>query len=178
VNGTEAYALPSDFRSLVANSGWNRSTSFPLGGPVGSEYWQFRKAVAVGGVLYTNIRIWKGQMWLEPTPSAVQTIAYEYQSNAWLGIAAATLPGGNTLDAPTDKAHVIFFDALLVVKRLKLDFRKAKGFDTAAEQDAYDDALYAAEAEDSPASTIYLGGRVGGIRKLDRWNIPDTGVGS
>ncbi len=178
VNGTESYALPADFKSLLPNSGWNRSTSFPLGGPVGSDYWQFRKAVPVASTIVFMIRIWRGQMFFSPIPGSAQTIAYEYESTSWAGVAAAILPNGNTKDAPTLKDDVIFFDQLLMLTRLKLDFRKEKRFDTVSEQDAYDDALYAAESEDSPGSMIYLGGRSNGTpRKLDRWNLPDTGAG-
>ncbi len=175
VNGTESYALPADFKSLLPNSGWNRSTSFPLGGPVGSDYWQFRKAVPIASTIVFMIRIWQGQMFFSPVPGSAQTIAYEYESTSWAGAAAAVLPNGNTKDAPTTKDDVIFFDPLLIVKRLKLDFRKEKRFDTVSEQDAYDDVLYAAESEDSPASTIYLGGRSNRTpRRLDKWNLPDT----
>src|SRR6266481_4730387 len=55
VNGQNAYPLlPTDFLSLVPNSGWNRTTQIPLGGPIGAQYWQFRKAVVPGSVYYTN----------------------------------------------------------------------------------------------------------------------------
>lgn len=171
VNGTEAYALPADFRSLVPNSGWDRTTHLPVGGPVEAEYWQFRKAVTAGGVIYRNVRIWLGQMWLEPTPTSVEMIAYEYQSTSWLKTAAGAVP---TLDAPVAKDDVVYFDPLLVLRRLKRDFRRAKGFDVAGEENDYQEALYAAEAEDSPSSTIYIGGRKSRFHRLDRHNLPDT----
>lgn len=173
-NGVAAYGLPSDFRSFIPNSGWNRSTSFPLGGPVGAEYWQYRKAVVAGSTVYLNARFWAGQLFFEPTPGGVQSIALEYQSTSWIKPSGQASPTSSTPAAASD---AVCFEPNLVVKRLKLDFRKNKGFDTTTEQDDYDDALHAAESEDSPSSTIYIGGRVGRVRMIDRWNLPDTGVG-
>jgi|SRR6266850_4143283 len=175
VNGQIAYPLPSDYRSLVPNSGWNRTTQWPLGGPVGAEFWQFRKATVFAGTVFLNVRIWQGQMFFEPTPTSAQTIAFEYLSSSWIMPSGQTAPTSSTPAAATD---TVCFEPNLVVKRLRLDFQRAKHFDTTTEQDDYDDALYAAELEDSPARTIYLGGRANRTpKRIDRWNIPDTGVG-
>jgi hypothetical protein len=177
-NGTNSYALPSDFRSLVPNSFWDRSTTWPIGGPVGSEYWQFRAAIPSGTINFA-VRLWQGKLFFTPTPGSADTIAYEYQSESWVGVVGSTLPSQATKTAPSVATDVVFFDSDLMARGLVLEFRKAKGFDTFSEQGDYDEALYFAERDDSPAATIYLGGRAGQTpRKIDRWNIPDTGAGS
>lgn len=176
VNGTAQYALPSDYRSLVPNTGWDRTTTRPLGGPVDGEYYQFVKAVPLVGTFIEYIRIWQGQIWLIPTPTAAETLAFEYNGSFWVKPSGQTSPTSST---PTLASDVVCFDPNLVVARLKLDFRRNKKLDTTEEQDAYDDALYAAELEDSPGRTIYIGGRRDKPpRRVDRWNIPDTGAGS
>jgi hypothetical protein len=172
VNGVNSYALPSDFLELIPDTSWNRSTALPLGGPVDGTYWQFRLAVPTGGALYTNIRFWLDQIWLEPTPASVMTIAFEYASTSWLKTAAGTVP---TLSAPAAKDDVIYFNPTLIKCRLKLDIKRKLGFDYTTEEEDYETALYNAERADSPSGTLIIGsGGNSPVKPLDRTNIPDT----
>lgn len=175
VAGQAAYGLPSDFRSMVPQTGWDRTTQFPLGGPVDGEYWQFRQAVPFGASVYNYLRLWQGQIFLAPTPTGADTIAFEYQSTSWVMPSGQTAPTSST---PTAASDVIAFEPDLIVAMLQARFRQKTGFDYSTDDEEYKTALYAAEREDSPARTIYIGGKRGSsIRRLDRWNIPDTGAG-
>jgi hypothetical protein len=44
---TQSYTIPSDFGSMIDDSGWDRSTRFPLTGPLDSQDWQFLQATPV-----------------------------------------------------------------------------------------------------------------------------------
>jgi hypothetical protein len=170
VNGQEAYGLPADFRSLVADTEWNRSSRWPLG-LVTSQQWQAIKATTVTSTVALWCRVWQGLLYIY-NPPAGQTIAFEYNSTSWVKPNGQLSP---SLDAPAAKDDVICFDASLVVARLKMDFRRGKKQDSQSEQDDYEAALNLAEIADSTGRTIYLGGkRSGRSRRLDKWNLPDT----
>src|SRR3954467_3842153 len=76
VNGQAIYPLPSDFREMVDQSGWNRTTRFALGGPIGAAMWQYAKAVTIAGALQPWARFQGGNVSFTPTPVAVETIAF------------------------------------------------------------------------------------------------------
>jgi len=172
---TQSYAFPADLRSMIDDSGWDRSTRFPLEGPISTEDWQFLQAVPVASNIVYRFRLWQGQLFVTPTPGAgvVDVVAYEYNSSSWLAVTGApTVP---VKDAPSVFSDVICFDPGLIVARLKRDWRRNKKQDSQSEEDDYQATLFNAENEDSAARTIYIGGRSGkGPRKLDRWNIPDV----
>ena len=172
-DGVQAYPLPSDYRSLIDDSAWDRSTRFPLGGPLSSEDWQFLQAVPVASAISYRYRIWQGQLFLSQTPSGVtDLVAFEYNSSSFVEPAGQTLP---TSDMPAAATDIVCFSARLVVARLKRDFRRNKKQDSQSEEEDYRDALYDAENEDAQGRTIYLGGRRGRTpRRIDRWNLPDV----
>jgi hypothetical protein len=175
VSGTANYALPSDFRNLIAQSGWNRTTVWPLGGPVSSQDWQYRKASPVVGDISYAVRLWASQMYLNPTPTSTQTIAFEYLSTYWVEPSGQTSP---TSETPTVATDTICFDPNLIVRKLKLDFLKAKGLDTTTVQMDFDASLDSAKGEDADGPILCLGGYVDPLHLLSGDNFPQTGYGS
>lgn len=172
--GVASYARPNDFRSIIADSGWDRTTRFPLSGPTSSEDWQFLQAVPIASNIAYKFREWQGQIFVTPTPGAgtTDTMAYEYNSNSWIQPAGQAQP---TLDAPAAATDIVCFNPRLALARLKRDWRRNKKQDSQAEEDDYQAALFDAENDDSAGRTIYLGGRINRMpRKLDRWNLPDV----
>jgi hypothetical protein len=158
VASTASYGLPSDFRSMVSDTHWDRTTQFPVGGPIGGQDWQLLQAVT-GTSLFPNYRIRGGLLYLTPTPTAVETIAYEYNSTSWIMPVGQTSPTSTT---PTLYTDTVCFDPLLMVKRIKRDFLLAKGFDAGAAGAEYVLALANAESNDSPGQTFYISGSRGG----------------
>lgn len=169
VVGANVYALPTDYRSFVDDSGWNRTTQIRLHGPLSAQEWQLLQARNTVAPTCTAFRIWQAQMFLAPIPGSVQTIAFEYQGSSWVRPAASMQPSSDT---PTAKDDVICFDPALVVARLKMDFRRNKKQPSDSEQDDYETALSNSENEDAQGKTIYLGGRHGGVRRINAWNLP------
>lgn len=170
-----AYPLPSDFREMIEQSGWNRTTVYPFGGPIGAAVWQLTKAFPLVGTLQPFVRFQGGQMSFSPTPTAVQTIAFEYQSWFWVRPVGQTSPSSDT---PTAASDTICFNASLMVCALKLAWEKAKRMDTTAAQADYERALASEMNQDSAAPTMILGGSSDSSPAQAVWdNIPQTGIG-
>lgn len=171
VNGQAIYPLPADFREMVDQSGWNRTTRYALGGPIGAAMWQYAKAVTIAGTLQPWARFQGGNLSFTPTPVAAETIAFEYRTWFWVKPHGQPEP---SLDAPTQATDVVCLNHALMVCALKLAWEKAKRMDTTTAQADYDRALAAAMNEDSPSPEIYLGGGGDG---LPQPNVPQTGIG-
>jgi hypothetical protein len=173
-SGTAVYALPSDYRGMIDQSGWNRTSEYPLGGPLSPQEWQYAKAVSVVGSLSTLVRFQGGQLEIIPTPSATETIALEYLTTSWIRPVGQTTP---TSDLPSVATDVVCFDPALVVSMLKLEFLKNKGFDTTSAQQDFDRLRAQVASEDSPSPVLSLNGNGFGFQLLNELNIPQTGVG-
>lgn len=176
VAGDYQYDLPADFMRMLDQSGWNRSTSWPLGGPLSPQVWQYFAASSAGPTITVHFRIQQREIRLYPTTTmpADYTIAFEYMSRYW--VQASGQSSGNK-EAPTASTDTLLYDRLLLVRALKLAFLKAKGFDTTSAQGDYDRTLRAVMG-DEPAPILRLDGGGGGVHLLDLANVPDTGYGS
>lgn len=174
VAGQASYQLPADFREMIGQSGWNRTTRFALGGPIGAAGWQYTKANTTTGALQPLVRFEGGNLSFTPTPTAVETIAFEYISSSWVKPAGEPSP---SKDAPTAATDVICFNSDLVVCALKLAWEKAKRMDTTMAQADYDRALASEMNADASAPDISLGGSDSSPAQ-DVWNnVPQTGIG-
>ncbi len=176
VNGTATYALPADFVALADQSEWNRTQQSPLEGPLSAQGWQMVKALSTSGVVSKHFRIFGNLFQMYPTPTAAETVAFDYRSSYWVS-------DGESGDAPTTvepsaAEHELWFDRRLLVAGLKVRFLKAKGMDASAAQSDYEDALSSALGMDGAAPVLDIGGGAAGLgRLLDGGNVPETGFG-
>jgi hypothetical protein len=174
VAGQEAYDLPSDFRAMVDQTGWNRTSQLPLGGPLSPQEWQYLKGQATGltfTVLFRPLQQ-KLHIYSGTTVPDGLTLAYEYLSSWWVQPEGVSTP---SQAEPTASTDLVLFDPLLMTRALRLAFLKAKGFDTGAAQADYDRAWQLISSEDSYGPVLSIGGR----RTATRWpNTPITGFGS
>jgi hypothetical protein len=155
VQDQASYPFPDDFGQIIDQSEWNRTTRFPLSGPVLAEDWQYLKAAVTGVLFRLLFRYRQQQIVIYPdtnTPGG-QTIAFEYVSRWWVQSAAAAAPDK---DAPTAKDDLIWFDPLMAVKGLVLEFKKATEQDTTQAQQDFDDAEELCMGDDSPAGVLDL----------------------
>lgn len=181
-NGIPTYTLPADFVAIIDQTGWNRTTKLELGGPLSPQQWQEAQARGTSGDFRLQFRTTSNLVYLYPTPTTVQAIAYEYRSNYWMFAydsdqgSYGSVPD---IDGPSGDWHEkIAFDPLLIVRGLKLAFLRQKGFDsTAAEQD-YQETLDACLGADGAAPVLSLNGRGCGPRPVDGCNLPFTGWGT
>ena len=181
VLGTSTYALPSDFHSMVDQSGWNRTNRLPLGGPLSPQEWQYLKSRLTSVVFTVLFRPMDGVINLYPdinTPGGY-TIAFEYLSNGWVEVPA--IPTNTFRDYPTASTDIVRFDSLMVMRGLKLAWMKLHGFDTTSVQQDYLEAYNRAAGMDSFNPILSLT-RQGGVRSPDallgQQSVPITGFGT
>lgn len=171
------YALPADFRRMVNQTGWNRTTQFPLAGPLSPQEWQYTKGYGTNFSISILFRPWQQLFQINPSGDVPpgETIAYEYISSYWV---QPTGEAEATLDAPADQEDTLLFPRLLLVRGLKLSFLRARGFDTTSAEADYQRTLDAESSADSPAAVLALDGADEDIPRIDASNAPDTGYGS
>lgn len=180
-SGQPSIFLPADFSRVIDQSHWSRDSRLPLGGPANAQEWQFLKGVSAAGVVYKIFRTKGNKVHIHPTPAAAdhgKSFFFEYITRNWVALDnGISDPLDPSKEAPTLSNDVLWFDRRLLVAGLKLYFRRARGFDTTAEQAAFNEAASAAKGGDGSAPVLSLSGR-GGARRLDAGNAPDTGYGA
>lgn len=85
VQNQSRYSLPVDFGSMIEQTGWNRTNSLPLAGPLSPQEWEYLKGRLAGVVFTVLFRPMSQQLWLYPdtdTPGGY-AIAFEYVSRYW-----------------------------------------------------------------------------------------------
>ena len=180
VAGQSIYPMPADFMNMIDQTWWNRTNRLPVGGPITGQEWQFLRARLVGVVFNVLFRVQQRQIYVYPvtsTPGGYE-IAFEYNSAYW--ISTTGTPDTATANAPTLSTDYVWYDPFLMVRGLKLAFLKAKGFDTTAAQQDYNEALSLVQAHDSPMAKLSLTSRnIVGIEPLiGQQSVPITGFGS
>jgi hypothetical protein len=172
-SGTASYALPTDFNRIIDGTVWNRTQDYPLSGPLSPQKWEELQALG-SSIARQAFRIFGNLFYIYSTPSAIETIAYEYQSRYWVDLGGGSTPDAET---PTAAADTLHFDPDLLVADLKLRFTIAKGLDSTAVQAERDALFSAATGADGAAPVLDMAGATG-MRFLSDANLPDTGVGS
>lgn len=168
------YDPPAGFNRFVNQTHWDRTSQFPLGGPLGPGQWQQVQATSVVGTLNFLMRFNQNKLFLTPTPGVTSHfIAFEYISRFWVGQSGSEL---RTKEIPTVATDILHFDRRLLVEGVKSRFRVEKGF---AGADTYKAWLLAAKGNNGLAPILNLTNPgFGGDRLLDMANVPETGYGS
>jgi len=173
---TQSYMLPSDFRAIVADTMWNRSTRFPGVGPLSQQQVAALQARLVAVVIRYVYQIVGGMLISPVVPPAGATIAFTYVSSYWVQSSAASAPDQDRPAASTDR---LLFDEELLISLLKLKYLAEKGFDTTRAQYDYDRHLESYISRNDPISVLSLGG--GTVRSFDRMidgnNVPEGNWG-
>lgn len=119
VNGTEAYAMPSDFDHFVPFTHWNRTTDRRMR-PIGPDEWQVYKSGLASVSIDDRFRI-RGadrELLLEPTPTSAETIAFEYVSKNYCENAAGSGLAVWTADTDTGVVDEEIFELSLIWRLL------------------------------------------------------------
>lgn len=173
-----SYPLPAGFSNMLDQTGWNRTTRLPLGNPVSAQQWQYLKGRQQGVVFNVLFRPDDDTIKLYPDTdtAGLQTIAFEYISRFWVSTVGSQQV--TNADAPAKQTDIIFFDPLLMTRRLKLDWLQAKGFPSQAAKDDYETVLEQVMNADGTAPLKNLRGSFQFDPLLGTANIPNTGFGS
>ena len=112
---------------------WDRTSLLPILGPKSAKNWQALKALSVGGV-YLEYRIRGGNLIIYPTPTAGDSVYFEYVSKNWISNAAAdTFYTRVNLD--TD---LVMLDDEALILGVKWRWLKAKGLEYAEDFNSYE----------------------------------------
>lgn len=174
VESTTNYDPPADFNRFLNQTQWNRTTTFPLAGPLGPGQWQQVQATGITSTTQYLMRFYQNKLFLSPTPGAMSnTIAFEYISRYWVGQTGTVT---RAKEVPTVSTDILHFDRRLLVEGVKSRYRVEKGF---AGADTYQAWLRTAKNNNNLAPVLNLNGYSPvRPRLLNEYNVRDTGYGS
>jgi hypothetical protein len=142
--------LPSDFERLLPYPElWNRSTSQMYSGPTSARAWGQIKGTGISTGTPGWWRLLGNALYITPAPTAGQTLAFPYVSNAWVQPESGSNKDHFTLDTDT---------ALLPERLITLGiiwrFKKNKGLDYAEEMGTYEREVERAASRDRGLGAI------------------------
>lgn len=131
-NGTSSYSLPPDFDRILKETVFNRTRRRRMMGDLTPQQWQETQASLVT-MVNPAFRIRGGAFLISPTPSATETVAYEYMTTEWCQSSGGT--GRTEWLADTDTGKLSEdITTLGVIWR----YRKAKGLEYGEDMNTYE----------------------------------------
>lgn len=165
VASTATYALPTDYGRFANLTFWDRTNLTQIEGPLSpSRFEALRSSSLASPGMYKNFRIAGSLFEIYPTPTAIETIAYQYYSKY-------AISGKETY---TDDADVPLLDSDLLTIDLRWRFLQAKGADFASEKDEAEKRRDALRIKDGGNDAIRFGPRT----MSPYGNLPESGYGA
>lgn len=165
----DTYDLPPDFDRYIGQTWWDRTNRWRLIGPDSPQSDQLVRS----GVFTTGPRRrWrqtggKWRVWPAPFGNTPGALVFDYITKNWCSTEA-----GVAADVMTADTDVPLFDPQLIVLGVKWRTWQAKGFEYAAMQQEYVDAVHAKFGADGGNPDLYLNRRAGPTL-ISNANIPD-----
>lgn len=170
------YSLPSDFISMVDQSGWKQGTYWPVDGPVTDQVWQYLINRVSSTTVTAIIREAQGLLQVFPRPvTSAYTISFQYRSRAWVKADGATTAA---LNEPTQSNDIVMFEPAIAVKALRFKFLSSTGLDATQAYREYQEALDAVKSLRGSQRLRMDGPTALNNRLIDAANLPLTGFGS
>lgn len=163
--------IPTDLKSFVSDSFFNRTSQRPLVGPVTPQAWQAQQARPVMSGIFLAFRERQGTFLVTPAPTAGDTIAYEYVSASW-----AMSSAGQGKPAFTSDDDSAFLDEELIKQGLRWRWKQAKGLPYAEDMETYERAVEDATGKDGGTRALAIGGNANYWPDW-RANIPEGSFG-
>ena len=183
VASQEAYSLPSDYRSMISDTFWDRADFDRVRGQLTPQEWQEIKSGLLGsGVVNRRFRIQRDntatppdrKIYIDPIPaSSGEEQVFEYVSKAWTVNAAGT----STSTEWTMDDDMALLDEDLLTMGLIWRFRSRKGFNVAIDIAEWEAAVTQAIAFDVTATKLSLTHVRLPVQLIGPWNVPETGFG-
>lgn len=176
-DGDDDYDVPLGFWRIINGTAWNRTQTQPLLGPLSAQQWQQLQGSSTASLTSQAFRLQGLTMYLYPTPSAVETVAYEYVSRYWVVAAGASRVSPPDSETASVSEAILHFDRRVLIDGLRWYFTRGKGFDSSGPQDDFMRAVARAQGGDGAAPVLSLSGS-SGVHLLDGCNVPETGFGA
>lgn len=171
---TGTYALPDDFAYMIDQTGWERSNTRPMGGPLSPQDWAYLQGRDQVGI-YASFRLAEDKFDLYPNNPVTPgwDINFQYVSRNWLQDT-----NGLRRDIIGTGSDTVLYDPILIIKFLKSKFLEAKGFDSTAARNEFSVLFSSRTGKDAGAPILNASG--GGRREPylnTHYSTPDTGYG-
>lgn len=167
VNGTDNYALPTDWAYFLDQTQWDQTNHWPLMGPKSAQEWQWLKGGLLSQGPRLRFRVRANRFYVFPTAMGTLSLAMEYVRTTWVEYATDTYR--DTIQADSD---VPVFDPWLLVKYLKLKFFESKGLNTEAVKSDFLLTLTSTTGKDKGAPILSLAPRLRSIL-IGPYSVPD-----
>lgn len=160
----DTYDIPEDFDRYISETWWDRTNRWKLIGPDSPQYWQYINS----GIFTTGPRRhWRQlgrrpsawRIWPPPFSGgapAPGALVWEYISKNWVVKANGDFASSMTADADES-----LLDEQLLILGTKWQFWRIKGFEYAALQQEFVDAVNAKFGTDGGSPDLYLNRRAG-----------------
>ena len=152
MNGT--VVANGDFRYIINETLWNRTTSLPITGPVPPAEWETLQAFPVNTSPYEQWQLRGKDFYLYPTPAGGDTMAFQYMSNSFCETSGGV--GQNTWQNDDD---VGLLSETLMILGIRWRWLKTKGLEYAEDFNTYERRVVDAMARDGGAKIQNLEGR-------------------
>ena len=169
MNGTVVAA--GDFRYIINETLWNRTTSLPIIGPVSSAEWETLQAFPVTGP-YEQWQIRNKNFRINPAPAGGDTMAFQYMSDSFCETTG--MVGQNSWQNDTDTG---LLSESLMTLGIRWRWLKTKGLEYAEDFNTYERRVTDAMARDGGAGVLNLGSgnrdyrQAGIIIPIGSWNL-------
>lgn len=164
---TTLSAVASDFFRMVDESMNNRTRHWRVFGPLSPQAWQRRLALGVQVGVVNAFRIRGDSILFYPTPTAGDSVYFEYISRNWVADTNGTPKSAFTAD--TDVARI---DEDILTLGVKWRFLKSKGMDYSEEFRSYESALESVFGSDGARGPVDMTGD-GTIEQAMGQLVPD-----
>jgi len=173
---TGTYDLPDDFSYMIDQTGWNKTSRLPVGGPMSAQSWSYLDGSGfLESPIYAIFEIVGNKFELYPQPPAPGIeVAFQYQSRNWVTDPTTKIAS----DTIGDGADLVMFEPIMAIKMLKAMFLSAKGLPAQDAKAEFESLFLGRTGKDTGAQVINAAGAGTGIPLLNQWNVPWTGYGS
>ena len=164
VGGVAAYSLPSDMRRFANLTFWSNTDRWPLLQASNATWRQITSGVYLSGIRFF-FSVFQSKLNLNPTPSSVIVIAYDYYSKQFC-TAADGVTGQTDWVLDTDRPVL---DAELMTLGVRYKFKARHGLPFPEERGDYFAALNDLLADDTPKPVIDVG-----VIRRETYNLPGS----
>ena len=173
-----AYDLPDDFSYMIDQTGWDRTNKMPINGPLSAQDWTYVEGRdLVAQTIYASFRQAQNQVVVFPNPPPDGLrLTFEYISRNWLAEAQVT---DNRHDVIKDGGDLCLYEPILIIKFLKVKFLDAKGFDSTAARQDFENIFLSRSGKDEGAQILNASSSMRGVPYINPFhNTPDSGYGT
>lgn len=157
-NGTDDLGLITDltdqgFVRILQDTFFNRTTNLKINYGLSREKWQSQKAMGTQAGPFYECRLRANRLLISPTPPAGETLAFEYQTNALVNVAATGQPAVYwTADDDT-----FALPDVVAIQWLRFAWKREKGLDYGEDQITFETTLGTMASRDNPKPVIDMG---------------------